>query len=240
MSRNRLNFGPKKASAILDVGRIEPRLPTRPSIIPRLAIHDVTEFTVWNRTADEEKLRFLTGEIPSTCLGPSQKVEGGVATTITLRRDKTMRLVLRRRELGQDLSRSDLASVDVVSLHVELTDQTRGVVDASFLGCLKPGAMLINAGRGELVKEEAVVEALASGHLGGYGADVVAEAAENHRDPQHSALWRYVVAGSPMRPSGHANVVLTPHVGGHVAPDLIDTANVAIDGLLRELGVQGD
>ncbi|MCR5131716.1 MAG: D-2-hydroxyacid dehydrogenase [Prevotella sp.] len=64
---------------------------------------------------------------------------------------------------------------DVVTLHCPLTPKTRHLVNAETLEKMKPGSILINTGRGPLVDEEAVAEALASGHLAGYGADVMAE-----------------------------------------------------------------
>lgn len=67
-----------------------------------------------------------------------------------------------------------LPQADVVSLHCPLSDSSRALVDEAFLSALKPGAFLINVARGPIVVEEAVVAALKSGRLGGYGADVTA------------------------------------------------------------------
>jgi D-3-phosphoglycerate dehydrogenase len=65
-----------------------------------------------------------------------------------------------------------LRNSDVVSIHVKLTEQTRGLVGARELGFLKPGALLINTARGAVVDGKALVAALNSGHLGGAGIDV--------------------------------------------------------------------
>ncbi len=62
---------------------------------------------------------------------------------------------------------------DVVSLHCPLTDQTRSLVDKKRLDTIKPGMLLINTGRGPLLNEQDVMEALKSGKLGGLGADVL-------------------------------------------------------------------
>jgi len=66
-----------------------------------------------------------------------------------------------------------LGQVDALSLHCPLTAETRGLIGARELAAMKPGAFLINTGRGGLVDEPALVEALRSGHLGGAGFDVL-------------------------------------------------------------------
>lgn len=66
-----------------------------------------------------------------------------------------------------------LAVSDVLSLHCPLTDKTRHLINADRLQKMKPGAILINTGRGPLVDERAVAEALSSDKLGAYAADVM-------------------------------------------------------------------
>lgn len=68
-----------------------------------------------------------------------------------------------------------LAISDVLSLHCPLTDDTYHLIDATALSKMKPGAILINTGRGPLVDEEAVAQALESGQLMAYGADVMSQ-----------------------------------------------------------------
>ncbi len=96
--------------------------------------------------------------------------------------------------------RTDLAAMfaaaDVVSLHAPALPELRRVVDAARLATMRPGAILINTARGDLVDEAAVAAALESGHLGAAGLDVYA--AEPRIDPRLLAAPR---------------TVLLPHVG---------------------------
>lgn len=66
-----------------------------------------------------------------------------------------------------------LPQADVVSLHMPLTPELRGLFNAERLAQMKPGALLVNTARGPLVDDAAVAAALQSGHLGGYAADVL-------------------------------------------------------------------
>lgn len=89
-----------------------------------------------------------------------------------------------------------LARADAVSLHVPLSNQTCGLLGAERLAEMKPGSLLINVGRGGLVDEAALADALRSGHLGGAGLDVT--------------TLEPLPAGHPLL--ALPNVILTPHV----------------------------
>ena len=65
-----------------------------------------------------------------------------------------------------------LRTADVVSVHVKLTNETRGLIDARAFSLMKPGAILVNTARGPVVDTTALVNALNSGRLGGAGIDV--------------------------------------------------------------------
>lgn len=90
-----------------------------------------------------------------------------------------------------------LRRADVVSLHLAASDDTRGLVDAKFLGAMRQGAVLVNVARGELVDEAALAAALDEGTIAGAALDV--RAAE---PPGAGGL------------TGHPRVLSTPHVAG--------------------------
>jgi len=89
-----------------------------------------------------------------------------------------------------------LRRADFISLHTPLTDKTRNIIDAASLATTKNGVRIINCARGGLVDEQALREALDSGHVAGAAFDVFVE------EPATS---------NPL--FGHPNVVCTPHLG---------------------------
>jgi D-3-phosphoglycerate dehydrogenase len=106
------------------------------------------------------------------------------------------------RENGIKLGSLDelVANSDYITLHVGLTPQTGGVINAKSLAAMKKGVRIINCARGELVDDAALVEALKSGQVAGAALDVFAE--------------------EPLKNSPYAeldNVILTPHIAGSTA-----------------------
>ncbi|MEM7410875.1 MAG: D-2-hydroxyacid dehydrogenase [Myxococcota bacterium] len=91
-----------------------------------------------------------------------------------------------------------LAGADFLALALPLTPETRGLLGRDRLARLPRGACLVNVGRGELIDESALVEALQSGQLAGAGLDVF----ETEPLPETSPLWNL------------PNVLVTPHDGG--------------------------
>jgi D-3-phosphoglycerate dehydrogenase / 2-oxoglutarate reductase len=87
-----------------------------------------------------------------------------------------------------------LEASDVVSVHVPLLEETRGLIDDRAIGLMRPGAVLVNTSRGPIVEVEAVVSGLRRGHLGGAGLDVFPT------EPPDDSLLRDV-----------DNLVTTPH-----------------------------
>lgn len=85
-----------------------------------------------------------------------------------------------------------LAVSDVLSLHCPLNDKTRGIINRESLAKMKPGAILINTGRGPLVDEQAVADALCAGRLGGFGADVLCQEPPSADNPLFKAPNCYI------------------------------------------------
>jgi D-3-phosphoglycerate dehydrogenase len=112
-----------------------------------------------------------------------------------------------------------LQTSDVVSLHRPLRRDTLHTLDAAALRLMKPEAIVVNTSRGGLIDEQALAEALRSGHLFGAGLDVF----EEEPLPAGSAL-----AGIP-------NVVLTPHVAGSSQEALHATASECAEQILAVL-----
>ena len=85
-----------------------------------------------------------------------------------------------------------LSVSDILSLHCPLNRSTREIINATTLAKMKPGALLVNTGRGPLVNESDVADALRSGQLGGYGADVMCQEPPSEDNPLFSAPNAYI------------------------------------------------
>jgi len=97
-----------------------------------------------------------------------------------------------------------LAWADAIAITAPLTEATRGLIDTEALATMRRGAWLLNVGRGAIVDERALIEALESGHIGAAALDVFAI----EPLPAESALWSM------------PNVIITPHCSGE--SDLAD------------------
>lgn len=130
----------------------------------------------------------------------------------------------RARELDLEKTQLEdvLESADVITLHVPLTDSTRGLIGEAEFGCMREGAILVNASRGGVVDETALLAAIESGRLRGAGLDVYAQ------EP--------LPADSPLR--SDERVVLTPHLGASTAEAqenvALEIAEAVRDALLHD------
>ena len=106
---------------------------------------------------------------------------------------------------------------DIISLHVPLTDATRGMINRGFLSRMHSGSLLINTARGGLVDETDLRDSLLSGHLAGAGLDVL-----NHEPPE---------PGNPLL--GLPNVVLSPHIAGTDLQSMSDMAELAASTVVQ-------
>jgi phosphoglycerate dehydrogenase-like enzyme len=114
-----------------------------------------------------------------------------------------------------------LLLVDVLTLHVPLNDDTRGLIGAKQLAALKADAILINVARGGIVDEDALIKELESGRLFGAGLDC------HEKEPptlqMYEALWKT------------GRVVSTPHIGATTKETVVKTATAAIDNVYNYL-----
>jgi D-3-phosphoglycerate dehydrogenase len=115
--------------------------------------------------------------------------------------DISNKLVLGNAQLSRSLD-DLLKKSDIVTLHVPGTPDTKNLINAARLKKMKPGAVLLNLSRGDVMDVWAVKEALLKKHLGGLAVDVFPEEPKSNKD----------VFASPLQ--GLPNVILTPHIGG--------------------------
>ncbi len=112
-----------------------------------------------------------------------------------------------------------LPDADVVSLHVPLSPQTRRLIGETELAAMKPGALLVNTARGGLVDQDALVEALERGHLGGAGLDVMTP----EPLPPHDPLLAL------------PNVLVLPHIGSATVAARHRMTELAVENVLAAL-----
>ena len=157
------------------------------------------------RAGKWEKSRFMGVELTGKTLGV---IGCGNIGAIVAERGRGLRMRViahdpylspeRARDLGVEKVELEalLARADFITLHVPMTDQTRGMIDAAALAKTKPGVRIINCARGGLVVEEDLKAAIESGHVAGAGLDVFAQ------EPAHD---------NPL--FALDQVVATPHLG---------------------------
>jgi D-3-phosphoglycerate dehydrogenase len=108
------------------------------------------------------------------------------------------------------------AASDYLSLHTNLTPETRDMISAKNIAKMKPGVLILNCARGEIVHTADLVEALKSGAVGGYGTDVL-----DQEPPQ---------ADHPLLKL--PNVICTPHIGSRTYESVVRQATCAVKNLI--------
>jgi D-3-phosphoglycerate dehydrogenase len=108
------------------------------------------------------------------------------------------------------------AASDYISLHTNLTPETRDLISAKSFAKMKPGVLILNCARGEIVNTNDMVAALKSGQVGGYGTDVL-----DHEPP---------AADHPLLKL--PNVVCTPHVASRTYESVVRQATCAVKNLI--------
>ncbi|MEW5763927.1 MAG: hydroxyacid dehydrogenase [Acidobacteriota bacterium] len=106
-----------------------------------------------------------------------------------------------------------LAKSDYISFHTPLTEETRGMVNAALIGKMKDGVILINTGRGKILDEAALAEALKSGKVAAYGTDVWSS------DPPP--------ADCPLLTA--PNVLMAPHIGASSKENLLRIGDIVVE-----------
>lgn len=117
-----------------------------------------------------------------------------------------------------------LIEADVVSLHCNLTDETRGMIRTSKIAEMKDGVIILNCARGEIVETADMVEALKSGKIGGYGTDVLDEEPPSKDHPLLTA----------------PNCVITPHIGSRTYESVPRQAMKSLTNLINAISGEGD
>jgi phosphoglycerate dehydrogenase-like enzyme len=112
-----------------------------------------------------------------------------------------------------------LTESEVLSIHVPLTDDTAGIVDAAALAALPPGAIVLNTARAEIVDAASIVRALDAGALSFYAVDVFAPEPPDPSDPLLA----------------HPRVIATPHMAAMTHDAIARMATSVVDGVLAVL-----
>jgi D-3-phosphoglycerate dehydrogenase len=114
------------------------------------------------------------------------------------------------------------AAADYISLHTNLTPETRDMINAASIAKMKKGVILLNCARGEIVNTKDLVAALHSGQVGGYGADVL----DQEPPPPDHPLLR------------EPNCIVTPHIASRTFESVQRQATMSVKNLIAVLDGQ--
>jgi lactate dehydrogenase-like 2-hydroxyacid dehydrogenase len=120
------------------------------------------------------------------------------------------------------------ATCDIITIHIPLSDETQNLISADILSHAKPGLVLINAARGEVVDVDALFDALKTGQIGGAGLDVLPEEPSNMSHPLIAA-WHAEEDWIADR------VLITPHSAFYTPQSLFDMRTKGITVALKYL-----
>lgn len=120
-----------------------------------------------------------------------------------------------------------LGRADAISLHASHREGQPPILGAREFDLIKPGALLVNTARGELIDEKALLASLESGRLGGCALDVLADEAGWSDFRQHP-LVRYA--------KEHSNLIITPHIGGATLDGVVRSEAFVVAKALRYFG----
>jgi D-3-phosphoglycerate dehydrogenase len=116
-----------------------------------------------------------------------------------------------------------MSECDFITIHIHLTEETKGMISKSCFEVIKPGVVLVNTSRGALIDQDAMLEALKAGRLGAAGLDVI----EGEPDIDNNPLVEYA--------RKHNNLIITPHCGGF-SPDAVALVSIhATQKIFNEL-----
>jgi D-3-phosphoglycerate dehydrogenase len=118
-----------------------------------------------------------------------------------------------------------LSTSDIITIHASLTSETHHLIGREQLARCKPGALLINTARGDIVDSAALLDALRFGQIAGAALDVLA--GETSSGVGHLPLVDYA--------RGHANLIITPHIGGCTHESMAMTENYIANEIARRL-----
>ena len=108
------------------------------------------------------------------------------------------------------------AASDYISLHTNLTPETRGMINAKSFARMKKGVLILNCARGEIVNTADLMAALQSGQVGGYGTDVL----DKEPPPADHPLLKL------------PNVIVTPHIGSRTYESVVRQATTSVKNLI--------
>ena len=130
-------------------------------------------------------------------------------------------------QVGRYFSLTDLlADSDMVSIHVQLNDETKGMFGSDEFRVMKSGAVLVNTSRGAVIDEAALLEALHGSRLGGAALDVVADEIDATPGASHPLV---------KHARTHGNLIITPHLSGATHESMKRTEELMAEKLKASL-----